>query len=287
MTDPSPGRKRWIGIRVIRHPDFRVPRRKLFSKHTYLADRIAAWLRENHYCRDGWTICRYPHYQYALSALNLDSRSIYLPASVWPALAPLAVSAGNIKERLFARAWRGQVANLEKKALNQADRIVVFSRNMRTQLEGYYGVKPENIIINPPGIDTDRFRPRAVDPEMLRRLNLKPDIPRLLFLGRFSPEKNLSWLLRAVLPLLEEEKAILLLAGDGPLRGSLENEIRRSRIGRAVKLLPGTDKPEMIYPLGDIFISPARYESFGLVILEAMATGLPVITLKNSPPGSG
>jgi len=41
----------------------------------------------------------------------------------------------------------------------------------------------------------------------------------------------------------------------------------------------------MIYPLGDIFISPARYESFGQSILEAMATGLPVITLKNSPPG--
>ena len=82
------------GTRVIRHPDFPVPRAKLFSKHLYLAGRIAGWLQESPYCRTGWTLSRYPHYQYALSALDGRCPGMYLPAAIWPALAPLSAAAG-------------------------------------------------------------------------------------------------------------------------------------------------------------------------------------------------
>ncbi len=272
------------GVRVIRHPDFPVPRHKLFSKHLYLAGKIAEWLRETPYCRTGWSLCRYPHYQFALSALDGGCPGIYLPAAVWPALAPLSAAAGGLKARFFELWWRRQAAYLERESLRRADRVMVFSRNIRSQLERFYGIDPHTVTVNPPGVDSERFRPRPPDEEILRSLGLDPPRPRILFLGRLSPEKNLIFLLQALTPLLREDRADLLLVGDGPLRAILEEEIDRLDLGSSARVLPPTERPEDFYPLGDIFVSPSRYESFGQTILEAMASGLPVIALKSAPP---
>lgn len=272
------------GIRVIRHPDFPVPRSKLYSKHTYLTEQIASWLRESSYCRDGLALCRYPHYQYVLSSLTGHCPCAYLPASVWPALAPLTVSAGSIKERFFAWLWRKQVSTLERVALEKASRVIVFSRNMRDQLESFYGIDPDSVVINPPGVDTNRFRPRPPDSELLRSLNLRPETPRVLFLGRFSPEKNLVFLVRSLSPLLRAGKVNLLLAGEGPLKLTLKRKINRMKLGAAVRVVNPMVKPEKTYSLADIFVSASRYESFGQSILEAMASGLLVVALKHSPP---
>jgi len=272
------------GVRVIRHPDFPVPRHKLFSKHLYLAGKIAGWLRDTPYCRTGWSLCRYPHYQFALSALEGGCPGIYLPAAVWPALAPLSAAAGGLKARFFELWWRRQAAYIERESLRRANRVMVFSRNLRSQLERFHGIDPQTVTVNPPGVDSERFRPRSPDKGIFRSLELDPRRPRILFLGRLSPEKNLIFLLRALSPLLREDRANLLLAGDGPLRSALENEIKRLDLGSAARVLPPTERPEDLYPLGDIFVSPSRYESFGLTILEAMASGLPVIALKSAPP---
>jgi glycosyltransferase involved in cell wall biosynthesis len=272
------------GVRVIRHPDFPVPRSKLFSKHLYLAGKIAGWMRESPYCRTGWALCRYPHYQFALSALDGRCPGIYLPAAIWPALAPLSAAAGGGKERFFELFWRRQVTFLERESLRRADRVMVFSGNLRSQIERYHAIEPKNIVINPPGVDTVRFQPRPPDSDRLLSLNIDPEKPRVLFLGRFSPEKNLLFLLRGLQPLLRGSRCCLLLAGDGPLRRPLEKEIRRRRLEASVRLVPPPGRPEDIYSLGDIFVSPSRYESFGQTILEAMASGLPVVALKSSPP---
>ncbi len=272
------------GVRVIRHPDFPVSRHKLFSKHLYLAEKIAGWLRESPYCRTGWSLCRYPHYQFALSALEGGCPGIYLPAAVWPALAPLSSSAGGLKARFFELWWRRQAAYLERESLRRADRVMVFSRNILSQLERFHGIDPRTVTVNPPGVDSERFRPRPPAEEMLRSLKLDPSRRRILFLGRLSPEKNLIFLLRALAPLLREDRAELLLAGDGPLRAILEKEIERLNLGSSARVLPPTERPEDLYPLGDIFVSPSRYESFGQTILEAMASGLPVVALKSAPP---
>lgn len=272
------------GVRVIRHPDFPVPGVKLFSKHLYLAGKIAGWLRDTPYCRDGWSLCRYPHYGFALSSLAGRCPGIYLPAAAWTALAPLSAAAGSWKERFFEIYWRRQSTYLERESLRRTDRVMVFSRNILSQLERFHGIDPRTVTVNPPGVDTDRFRPRSPDTERLRGLGLDPERPRLLYLGRFSPEKNLLFLLRTMTPLLHGSRAALLLAGDGPLRTALEREISRRGLRESVRLLPPTDRPEDIYPLGNIFLSPSRYEAFGQTILEAMASGLPVVALKASPP---
>ncbi len=272
------------GTRVIRHPDFPVPRTKLFTKHLYLAGKISEWLKAGPYCRDGWTLCRYPHYQFALSSLADRCPGIYLPAAIWPALAPLAAAAGGGKERFFELFWRRQVTFLERESLRRADRVMVFSGNLLSQIERYHAIDPRTIVINPPGVDTGRFRPRPPDRDRLLSLDINPEKPRILFLGRFSPEKNLLFLLQALRPLLQGSRCCLLLAGDGPLRRTLEKEIRRRGLEAAVRLMPPPGRPEDFYSLGDIFVSPSNYESFGQTILEAMASGLPVVALKSSPP---
>jgi glycosyltransferase involved in cell wall biosynthesis len=272
------------GIRVIRHPDFPVPRSKLFSKHLYLAEQIAAWLRGSPYGREGWALCRYPHYQFALSSLADCCPSIYLPASVWPALAPLSTSAGSLKERFFELWWRRQVSFLEKESLQRASRVAVFSRNMIDQLKNLYGIEPKTVIINPPGVDTDRFHPGPPDPVLLRSLNLPPETPLVLFLGRLSPEKNLIFLVRSLSPLLRENRAILIIAGEGPMKLAIERESKKLGCSDSIRLVGSTEGPQKFYAIADIFVSPSRYESFGQSILEAMASGLPVVALKSSPP---
>ncbi len=284
-TDPAlPPEEEIEGIRVIRHPDFTIPSAKIPVKPRYFTDRLARWLAMSEYLEGARVICRYPHYQAALSHLPVPPPSIYLPASVWPILSERMIPFGRVKEKLFARLWRKQMTFLEREALTRAGRVTVFSRNMRAQLAEVYGIDPAAVAVNPPGIDPERFRPGEPSPELLRGLSLPPDRPRILFLGRFSPEKNLSFLLRSLAPLLETNRASLILAGTGPLRSALGEEIeRRGWEGRAAVIAP-PEKIEETYSLGDIFVSPSRYESFGQTVLEAMASGLPVIALKNAPP---
>lgn len=284
-TDPHlPEEEEIEGVRVIRHPDFAVPGRHLPAKHRYLTGEIARWLEESELLREGLVICRYPHYQCALSRLGEAPPSLYIPASVWPALAARMIPPGRIKEKIFARIWRRQVTILEKTALEEAGRVVVFSHNMLAQLKDYYGIAPERITVNPPGVDPNRFAPELPDPSLREELQLHPGIPVVMYVGRFSPEKNLLFLLRSLSPLLKEGKARLLIVGEGPTRGTLEGEIEARGVRDAVRFTGRVREPEKYYPLADVFVSVSRYESFGQSILEAMASGLPVVALEHSPP---
>ncbi len=272
------------GVRVIRHPDFSVPRSRLFTKHLYLANRLTAWLKASRLCRDGWAICRYPHYQYALSSLIQRCPSLYLPGAIWPAQTSLASRGRGFKERVFARLAGKQVARLERFALTSADHISVFSRNMRSQVNGFYGIDPRKISINPPGVNPARFRPRPQQPELTALLNLPPGIPRILYLGRLSPEKNLIFLIRVLAELLKQNRALLLIVGDGPDREASEGEAKLLRCADSIRWVGATSEPEIYYSISDIFVSLSLYEPFGQNLIEAMASGLPVIALKSSPP---
>ncbi len=279
-----PEREELEGIQVFRHPDFRVPRSRLFRKPSYLTGKIAQWINDSGRARDGLVLSRHLYYQAAVSSLPKSPAQIYMPASCWPRLMSVMSSSWPFQERLWARIWRSQIRRIGKKALFDARRIMVLSRNLKEQLESLYELPPANIEINPPGVDCERFAPGERNPELARRFDLRPETVTLLHIGRLSPEKNLSFLIRAVTPLFESRKVKLLIAGDGPEKNKLEEEIKRGGLQNNI-ILPGdTDRPEDLYRLSDIFVSSARYESFGQTILEAMASALPVVALKRSPP---
>jgi glycosyltransferase involved in cell wall biosynthesis len=128
------------------------------------------------------------------------------------------------------------------------------------------------------GVDTELFHPAKRDDSMRARLSGGVvDEPLLLFVGRLSSEKRIHWL-RSVL--LSHPQARLAIVGDGPQRLELENAFSGLNV-QFTGFLQG-DELAKAYASSDIFVFPSANETFGNVVLEAMASGLPVVV-----PNSG
>lgn len=126
------------------------------------------------------------------------------------------------------------------------------------------------------GVDTRLFHPRRRCLDMRMRLcDGRPDAPVLLYVGRLSPEKNLDVLGR----LLEAVPRVrLALVGDGPARPALE----RALAGRPAAFLGFLRGEELAqaFASADLFVMPSRTETLGFVVLEAMASGCPVVAAR-------
>jgi phosphatidylinositol alpha 1,6-mannosyltransferase len=130
------------------------------------------------------------------------------------------------------------------------------------------------------GVDATRFHPARRSAAWRHRLSQgHPDAPLLLYVGRLSPEKRVDWL-QSVLTDLPEVR--LALVGDGPARPTLERLFDRSRVV-FTGYLRGDDLANA-YAAADIFVFPAANETFGNVVLEAMASGLPVVAARSGGP---
>lgn len=131
----------------------------------------------------------------------------------------------------------------------------------------------ECVALWPGGVDTSRFHPDRRSAAMRERLTAgHPDSPLLLYAGRLSTEKSIERLipiLRAV------PQARLALVGDGPHRPALERHFAGLPVVMA-GFLHGNELAEA-FASSDIFVMPSETETLGLVVLEAMASGLPVV----------
>ncbi|HSQ60032.1 MAG TPA: glycosyltransferase family 4 protein [Acidobacteriota bacterium] len=152
------------------------------------------------------------------------------------------------------------------------DRMIAVSEPARDYVTRHF---PREATIVPNGVDLDRFRPGAP------RLERYDDgVPNILFVGRFDPRKGLPDLLRACARLAREGVPFrLILVGDGRLRGRVERLARGALDGRVhFEGRVDHDRLPAYYATADLFCSPATGgESFGMVLLEAMALGVPVI----------
>jgi glycosyltransferase involved in cell wall biosynthesis len=125
------------------------------------------------------------------------------------------------------------------------------------------------------GVDTRLFHPARRDPLLRARLTGERDRPLLLYVGRLSPEKNLAALIAVARALPDYP---LLIVGDGPARGMLAAELAGRHVHIA-GLLQGQELAAA-YASADIFLFPSATETFGQVVREAMASGLPVIGVR-------
>src|SRR2546422_6175006 len=157
--------------------------------------------------------------------------------------------------------------------LERLHRGIAVSEPARTFFSRYFPDFPLRIIPN--GIDTSVYRP-GLSP--IR--HLRDDKVNILFVGRLEKRKGLGDLLRAYeLMRSRVTNARLIIVGDGPLRGSAESFISRHRLPAVVMagFAPNFVLPRY-YDSADIFCAPATgSESFGVVLLEAMACALPVV----------
>jgi phosphatidylinositol alpha-mannosyltransferase len=161
-----------------------------------------------------------------------------------------------------------------ERRIERLDGKIAVSRTAREFVARYF---PGDYRVIPNGVDVNRFRPGVAPHPGLR----EPGCVHILFVGRLDPRKGVDVLLGAMPEVLERTRgrARLLLVGDSYLRARFEHSVPSSA-RRAVRFLghvPSTDLPGY-YAAADIFVSPATgKESFGIVLVEAMASGRPVV----------
>lgn len=157
--------------------------------------------------------------------------------------------------------------------LAQLDRGIAVSEPARAFVNRYFPHFPLRIIPN--GIDVAVYRPGLAPIRHLR-----DDKLNILFVGRLEKRKGLGDLLRAYQAMQPRvPRSRLIIVGDGPLRGRVESYISRHRLPNVVLagFVPESVKPRY-YNSADVFCAPATgAESFGIVLLEALASGLPVV----------
>jgi glycosyltransferase involved in cell wall biosynthesis len=128
----------------------------------------------------------------------------------------------------------------------------------------------------PRGIDRHRFSPSHRDEAWRRSHGLKKT-PLLLFVGRLVAEKNLAELVEAALMLRQKGYEFKLgFAGDGPYRKILEHKLPNDLYFGFIQ----GEELSKVYASSDIFVFPSTTETFGNVVLEAFASGLPVVGAK-------
>ncbi|HEX4836929.1 MAG TPA: glycosyltransferase family 4 protein, partial [Solirubrobacteraceae bacterium] len=157
--------------------------------------------------------------------------------------------------------------------LAQLHRAIAVSEPARDFVMRYFPEYPMRVIPN--GIDVDVYKPGHAPIRHLRDDNVN-----ILFVGRLEKRKGLGDLLRAYRSMNARlPHTRLIIVGDGPLRGKLESYISRHHLPNVILagFVPDTVKPRY-YASADIFCAPATgAESFGIVLLEALASGLPVV----------
>ncbi|MEM9245210.1 MAG: glycosyltransferase [Cyanobacteria bacterium P01_F01_bin.153] len=167
----------------------------------------------------------------------------------------------------------GVLWEMLKAGHNQADINLCTSTAMVRELSDH-GIKRTDLWQR--GVDTETFHPHLASREMRDRLTEgNPDSPLLLYVGRLSAEKEID----RICPVLEAiPNARLALVGDGPYREGLE-EIYKDTPTYFAGYMRGVELATA-YASADAFIFPSRTETLGLVLLEAMAAGCPVVAAR-------
>ncbi len=298
-------------VRVDAGPEEYIRKEQLWDHLDALVDNLHDWLREqgrwpdlihSHYADAGYVGVRLSHLLgvplvHTGHSLGRDKRQRLL-------------AAGLDGEEIDRRYNMVRRIEAEEETLANADLVIASTRNEVEEQYGLYDYyHPERMAAIPPGTDLDQFRPPATgDPappfwsEVERFLD-EPDKPLILALSRADPRKNLSSLVRAYgeSPELQALANLLIVAGN-------RDDIRELDDGAATVLTEvllqidaydlygrvavpkhhrAEEVPE-IYRLASasrgVFINPALTEPFGLTLLEAAASGVPLVATENGGP---
>lgn len=169
----------------------------------------------------------------------------------------------------------------ERRIIHAADAVVVSTSIERDDIAKLYGTNGTPIEVIPPGVDLRLFQP--IDAQEARRELGLTDKRVILYVGRIEPLKGLDILLKAVALLNDTANTRMLIVG-----GSLEDDPELQRLERLAEGLDISDIVTFVgavnqerlpayYSAADVFVLPSWYESFGLVALEAMSCGTPVV----------
>ena len=171
----------------------------------------------------------------------------------------------------------------EKQVVSFCHRVLAPTEKERENLIKFYGASAGKIGVVPCGVDLNLFFPgsRSI---ARHRLGLEPVDTILLYVGRFDPLKGLESLLEAMTYLRQDQRIrLMIVGGDGEntaAHRALVSKIGKLKLNDRVNLSGRIDQPNLppYYHAADVLVMPSHYESFGLVGLEALACGRPVVS---------
>ena len=174
---------------------------------------------------------------------------------------------------------QSHIHGVERRMVREADRVICCSQYMRGHVAAVFGIRPGRVTAIPNGIDPTDLQPLA-DLPRLRSRYAAPDEKLVLLVGRLVYEKGFHLALDAMPRLIERVGGVrFLVAGSGTAEAELKAQAERlglmehgSFVGWA-----GDDVLHSLYRIADLCVVPSLYEPFGLVALEAMASGCPCI----------
>jgi glycosyltransferase involved in cell wall biosynthesis len=160
--------------------------------------------------------------------------------------------------------------HLEKVGYLRSDRIVAVSSTTRDSLVQKYNIPESKIEIIPDGVDFTDFKPLI--------LEKIPD--SVLYVGRLCERKGIRYLIEAISIIKRKKQDIkLYIVGTGALEGELRKMVTDYSLNDTISLLGGVSQEELVkwYNHAEVFVLPSLFEGFGIVCIEAMACGTPVI----------
>lgn len=156
------------------------------------------------------------------------------------------------------------------------DRVVCVSEAMRAHA-AEWGVPPQRLMVIPNGVDVDRFQPASRE-EARRALDLPIDRPLVGAVSGLWDLKGPDLLLEAFAHVPPD--AMLVVAGDGPMRADLEARAARLGFAARARFLGKLDDPRPVYAASDVVVLASRQDAFPLVALEAQGCGRPIVAFR-------
>jgi glycogen(starch) synthase len=188
---------------------------------------------------------------------------------------------------------QAHIHSVERAMAQRAERVIVCSYYMRGHVADIFDIDEGRIAVIPNGIDPRDLQPVG-DLEALRREFARPEERLVLLIGRLVYEKGFQLALDALPGVIERVGAVrFLVAGSGTHEGELRAQAQRLGLSEHGVFLGwiGDDALHSLYRIADLCVIPSIYEPFGLVALEAMASGCPCIVADTGglrevvPPG--
>ena len=170
---------------------------------------------------------------------------------------------------------------LTRSQCNKLDAVIVPSTAMREVLEKYGVTVPAHII--PTGLNLEQFSDGGDGKKFRQQHGIPQDRPTLVHVGRVAFEKNIEFLLQSLVVLRKSVPDVLLIiAGEGPAKERLRKKVNQLELTDNVLFVGYLERKSALldcYCAGDVFVFSSKTETQGLVLLEAMALGVPVISL--------
>jgi UDP-glucose:(heptosyl)LPS alpha-1,3-glucosyltransferase len=157
--------------------------------------------------------------------------------------------------------------------------VIALSQGIEQDLCDIYGFPPQRILVRTPGVDRDQFHPAnrvRYRPEVRAKFDLGEDDFVLLFVGNEFHRKGLDLVLQAMARISQPRLKLLVAGATHP---AVQWQYRRlaRRLGVQVRFAGRQRNMERIYAAADVFVLPSLYEAFPAVVLEAAASGLPLL----------